>query len=580
MFGLPFKAVWALDFEFISEPGALPVPVCLVAREFVTGNLIRLWQDELGPMPPFPVDDDTLFVGFFTSAEWGCFLALGWPLPRRVFDCYAEFRRETNGVVKNELYKGKHDLLHALSYHGIFTITSAQKDDMRQLVMRGGPWTDEEKIQILDYCQTDVDPLEALLERMLAGFGTDPKALPRAVLRGRAMAATARMEHTGVPLDAELLHRLRRYWPDIKLKLIAEVDAPYGVYEGTSFRSGRFAKWLANNRMAWPRTESGHLKLDGDTFREMIPRYPQVKALAELRHMLGEMKLESLTVGPDSRNRTLLSPFGATTGRYTPSNTKSIFGPAVWLRSLIKPCEGMALAYIDWKSQEIAIAAALSGDTALSDAVQSGDVYLAFAKMARLAPPDATAETHGRVRDMCKACVLGINYGMGARALALRTGLSERASADLIERFEQTFPRFVEWLEEVLAQAQLHGYLSTRLGWTLKTAPQHRPTSQRNFPMQANGNELLRLACILATERGVRVCAPVHDAVLIEADEARIDEAVAEMRAAMDEASRTLLGGLAVRTTAEIVRWPARYVDAKRGKEMWARVMGLLETFD
>jgi hypothetical protein len=330
--------------------------------------------------------------------------------------------------------------------------------------------------------------------------------------------------------------------------------------------------------MAWPRTERGYLKLDGDTFREMIPRYPQVRALAELRHMLGEMKLESLAVGPDGRNRTLLSPFGASTGRYTPSNTKYIFGPAVWLRGLIKPSEGRALAYIDWKSQEIAIAAALSGDPALLEAVQSGDVYLAFAKMAGLAPPDATSESHKQVRDMCKACVLGINYGMGANALALRTGLGKRESADLIRRFSQTFPVFTEWLEIAIARAQLHGYLSTRLGWILKTAAHHRPTAQRNFPMQANGNELLRLACTLATERGVQVCAPVHDAVLIEADVDRIDDAVSEMQTAMDDASRIVLHGLTIGTDAEIVRWPDRYADV-RGREMWSRVMGLLETF-
>jgi hypothetical protein len=40
--------------------------------------------------------------------------------------------------------------------------------------------------------------------------------------------------------------------------------------------------------------------------------------------------------------------------------------------------------------------------------------------------------------------------------------------------------------------------------------------SLRNFPMQTNGAEMLRIACILLTEAGVRVCAPVHDALLIE----------------------------------------------------------------
>jgi DNA polymerase-1 len=142
MYGLPFKEIIALDFEFHGErlirSGARPVPVCLVAKSLVTGQVWRLWQDELGPAPPFPVDDDTLFIAFYSSAEWGCFLQLGWPLPRCVFDPFVEFRRETNGMVRDELFKGKQDLLHALSYHGIYTITSAQKHAERELVLAPG----------------------------------------------------------------------------------------------------------------------------------------------------------------------------------------------------------------------------------------------------------------------------------------------------------------------------------------------------------------------------------------------------------------------------------------------------------
>ena len=85
----------------------------------------------------------------------------------------------------------------------------------------------------------------------------------------------------------------------------------------------------------------------------MAKRYPQLEPLKELRHALSELRLEKLAVGSDDRNRTLLSPFGASSGRNTPSNNKFIFGPSVWLRGLIKPPEGRALAYIDWKSQEV-----------------------------------------------------------------------------------------------------------------------------------------------------------------------------------------------------------------------------------
>ena len=46
--------------------------------------------------------------------------------------------------------------------------------------------------------------------------------------------------------------------------------------------------------------------------------------------------------------------------------------------------------------------------------------------------------------------------------------------------------------------------------------------------MQSAGAEMLRLACNLIVEQGVTLCAPVHDAVLVEADADSIDEAVAD----------------------------------------------------
>ena len=246
------------------------------------------------------------------------------------------------------------------------------------------------------------------------------------------MAAVARMERAGVPVDTAMLGRLRNHWSDIKLDLIAAIDKDYGVFEGGTFKAGLFAGYLVDNRIDWPRSTTGHLQLDQDTFRDMAKRYPNLEPLKELRHSLSDLRLMALAVGPDGRNRTLLSPFGARSGRNTPSNTKFVFGPSVWVRGLIKPPPGRALAYVDWKTQEVVIAAALSGDQALLDAVSSGDPYLAFAKMAKFVPPDATKQSHKVIRDLCKTCVLGTNYGMQAPSLALRTGLSAIEAQDLL----------------------------------------------------------------------------------------------------------------------------------------------------
>jgi hypothetical protein len=569
--GLPFRQIWALDFEFTAGPGDRPGPVCLVARELGSGRLLRLWQDQLPSRPPFPPGDDVLFVAYLASAELGCFLELGWPLPARILDLYAEFRAETNGL---PLPAGR-SLLGALSYHRLPGITAEEKSRSRELVLRGGPWTEAERRHILDYCQTDVDQLAALLERMLPAIMATRPGLGQALLRGRYMAAVARMEHAGVPIDVATLARLREGWPGIKLDLIRAVDKDYGVFEGTTFKAGLFAAWLKSEGIAWPHTETGRLRLDEDTFKDMTRVHPQLAPLRELRHALNELRIEKLAVGQDGRNRTLLGAFGASSGRNTPSASRFIFGPSVWLRGLIKPGRGRAVAYVDWSSQEVAIAAALSADTALADAVSSGDPYLAFAVRAGLAPPDATKHSHGRIRDMCKTAVLGTNYGMRAPSLAARTGLAVIEAEHLLRSLAAAFPVYWEWAERVIDTGVLTGWLATVFGWPVHVTGATTATSLRNFPMQAHGAEMLRLACCLATERGITVCAPVHDALLVEAPACDIDATVVAVQAAMSEAARAVLSKVELDSDAAIVRWPDRYADP-RGEVMWARVNDLL----
>src|SRR5262249_22692583 len=158
-------------------------PVCLVALELRSGRLIRLWRDEFGSEPPYPADPDTLFVAYYASAELGCHLALGWPQPARILDLFVEFRNRTNGL---ETPSGA-GLIGALTYFGLNAMDVVEKAEMRDLVMRGGPWSAEQRAAILDYCEADVRGLERLLPHMASAID-----LPRALVRGRYMSAAAR----------------------------------------------------------------------------------------------------------------------------------------------------------------------------------------------------------------------------------------------------------------------------------------------------------------------------------------------------------------------------------------------------
>jgi hypothetical protein len=310
----------------------------------------------------------------------------------------------------------------------------------------------------------------------------------------------------------------------------------------------------------------------------MAKLYPQLSELREVRHALSQLRLTDLSVGQDGRNRCLMSPFQSKTGRNQPSTSKFIFGSSVWLRGLIRPRPGYGLAYIDWSGQEYGIAAALSGDTAMRRDYLSGDPYLTFARHLGIVPKDATKVTHPGVREQFKVALgLGAMYGAGADTIATMIGQPRAFAAYLLQCHREWYPQFWAWRDAAVDHAMLTGQLWTVFGWTIQVSSDTNPRSLANFPMQANGAEMMRLACILATEAGIELCCPVHDALLIEAPTDGLTEAIECTRNYMAQASREVLGGFELRTGVERVVYPDRYRDEKRGGPMWDRVMRLLE---
>jgi DNA polymerase-1 len=155
---LPFREVWAVDFEFGVKDGARPDPVCLVAWELRSGRKFRLWRDQFGPYPPYSIGPDSLFIAYYASAEVSCHLALGWAKPARILDLFTEFRCRTNGL---QVPAGS-GLLGALAYYRFDGMDSSEKEAMLDLVLRGD-WSEQEREAILTYCEQDVAALAQLL---------------------------------------------------------------------------------------------------------------------------------------------------------------------------------------------------------------------------------------------------------------------------------------------------------------------------------------------------------------------------------------------------------------------------------
>ena len=148
----------------------------------------------------------------------------------------------------------------------------------------------------------------------------------------------------------------------------------------------------------------------------------------------------------------------------------------------------------------------------------------------------------------------------------------------LLRQHREIYPQYWKWSDNAVDHAVLYGWQSTVFGWVQQVAEDFNHRSLRNFHMQANGAEMLRLAICMATEAGIQVCAPVHDAVLIQAPESETEEKALQMQVIMNRASSIVTGGFELRTEIKKpIYHPSHFYD-KRGAKMYERVMNLIKT--
>jgi hypothetical protein len=566
-----FSEVVLCDFEYYTSNevnAPLLVPLCACAKELRSGRKFRLWGTELKRSgPPWAHGPNDLFCSYNAPAELGCFLELGWPLPRWILDLCIEHRQLANGVLAKHLPR---DLLAAMRYHGLNGIEVVEKQCWHKLILTGGPFDAEQRVGILDYCWTDVAALEELLPAMLRSM---PHDLERALFRGRYTIPITHIMRTGIPIDVKTWRCLYEKREDIQREVV--VDCP--VYEGTTFKMDRFEKWLTERDLlhVWPRTASGRLSTSDDTFGDYA-LLPDLEHLRQIRQVLDNLRKPSFQVRA-GRNYFGILPFKAETSRN--ATIGCLFQSPVWLRGLIQPKPGIGLAHIDFEQEEFFIAGVRSGDEAVLQAYASGDPYLSFGIKAGLIPHGGAKASHPAERAMAKTLMLAVQYGMAARTLAARLGVSRNQAENLLAAHRRVFRKFWEWSDEQVRSAYWTGKIETSYGWKLAVSPRTKERTIRNFRVQGDGAEILRLASLFLWENGVRVCAPIHDAFLVECNEGDLEDVVHEAQRQMERASELVLDGYRLRTEPRLLRYPDR-LHEPRGQGMWDRIMAIAARFD
>jgi DNA polymerase I len=589
--------VWLFDTEYATPHGDPVIPVCIVGREFFTGQCIRQFFDQGQTYEnPFPMDDDAVFVAYAAQAEWSCLLSLGWRLPTRIIDLYAEFRNQISGRTPPSGYKAYDArLIGAMDYYGLDRIAAVQKKEMQERISRGHPFTMAEREAILEYCGSDVECLDKLLRAVMPTL-----ELPYALFRGRYTKAVARMERLGIPVDGELYEHVFQDRELLKSRLIARYETHHGpspyIRNGSGTYVFTFRKLEAyidglGLLPLWEKTSKNRLTTREEYLQEMARKHILLQPLADLVKRVGDLRQFGLTIGSDSRARYPVMPFKADTGRNQPKAKRFLFAQSSWTRAFVKPRPGYAVAYIDWHAAEFAIAAQISQDPAMQKAYDSGDPYLNTAISMGFANASATRHTDSMIRDVFKVWLLSAQYGATANSLVgrLPAGLVEKIpnplalAEEFLEKHHRLYTRYWEWAEkrvelfvhETHMEETLFGWrhhLNTRLkDWQIRN-------QSLNFPMQSTCAEVLRWACVYATEDGIDVPAPVHDALLVEGPAEEIEEIVWRTQGCMDRASELVLGYV-MRTDAKIIRYPDRFMDP-RGAETWNSIMNLLNETD
>ena len=250
-----------------------------------------------------------------------------------------------------------------------------------------------------------------------------------------------------------------------------------------------------------------------------------------------------------------------------------------WVRGILKPLRGQAVAYLDYVAQEIGVAASLSKDPKLIEAYAS-DVYLHFAKLTNAAQPDATKATHKSIRDAYKPIVLGINYGAGARRIAATANLTMKGAERILCIHRESYERFWEFTEKSIRAAYDRGAIWTPLGWRMVVRADIKRTTLQNWAIQATSADICRTAVCLAVEAGITVNFSVHDALCISAPTDQIDEAVSITLHYMRQASASVLKSFELRAEVDqIISYPERYQHKPGSEEekMWQTALSILQ---
>jgi DNA polymerase-1 len=206
------------------------------------------------------------------------------------------------------------------------------------------------------------------------------------------------------------------------------------------------------------------------------------------------------------------------------------------IRQAFVPPKSRVLLAADYSQIELRIMAHLSADDGLLGAfAQELDVHRATAaEVFETALDDVTTDQ----RRSAKAINFGLMYGMSAFGLAKQLGISRGEAQAYVDLYFDRYPGVKAYMDNIRKTASEQGYVETVFGRRLYLPEINARNAQRrqyaersaiNAPMQGSAADIIKRAMVTvhnwlkAEQPGARMIMQVHDELVFEVDEDKVD---------------------------------------------------------
>jgi DNA polymerase I-like protein with 3'-5' exonuclease and polymerase domains len=544
------------------------VHILFAAVDLDTGERHAFWGRDARLKEFIRDRGDDLFIGFNVLAEMTYLLRLGIDPPRRWWDAMLAYRYVSNGQDT-----GEYNLVAALHNCQLNYALTAEKDDLQERLgsLNINPDDPAELRQILRYCIEDAEAAGRLYRRLAAEVPGNWMDYAMHFVR-----ATARQELRGIGIDTTLYSRILEERERIIEAVTADVNRTYPIFTSTgTLLKRRFLTWCIRNGVPWPMTVSPHTGLkmfsfDKRTRERMKHAHPFIADMHEAMKTVTQLHNRDMAV--DFRRRRHFYgtiPFATSTGRNS-FRGYLMSGPK-WMRFLAAPCDPEhALVNVDLKCEEIGFMAGISGDrNLLSSYLAPTDPHMAFAILARAAPPWATEKTHKAVRNKYKAVNFAVSYGQGAYGLARDTGMHLCEAVRLLKQHKQSYADLWHNAKIRVRSAFAKGRCETLDGWPRRVEPGDNWRSVMNFAIQGGGAALMRVATVYLSRAGLQLLGSNHDSFLLECARAELPEVERVVNLILSQTVSQVLPTVPLKWKTEI--FEGRFIDSD-GSRLWQRV--------